>query len=110
MLVTAIGALIVNLIMGYFLHNVPGSIGHSHSHGHGHIHGQEHEHTHKHSLFNLPEENKSVYESDSHKDSSDEERLIKDDEKQNNSTHAIKETSVHDITIKQTEFHKDEIL
>ena len=55
MLITAIGALIVNIIMWYFLHHssVPGGCGHHH-HGHDHEEGEE-QHR-RESLFKLPQE------------------------------------------------------
>lgn len=49
MLATAIGAFLINVIMGKFLHGDHG--GHGHDHGHSHNHGHEHkheEHSHEH--------------------------------------------------------------
>lgn len=54
MLITSIGALFVNLLMGFCLHSTPGHShghGHIHTHGHdhGHSHGHDHDHNHSHS-------------------------------------------------------------
>ena len=48
MLLTAVGALFVNLLMGYFLHDwgPDHGHGHGHSHGHSHSHGPSHGHSH----------------------------------------------------------------
>lgn len=102
MLITAIGALIVNLIMGYFLHNVPGS--------HGHPHGHECGHKHKHSLFKIPSKEESVYESDSHKDSSDEEALVKGEDRYDNQKQAIKDTSVDKVAKEKKNDQNDDNL
>lgn len=48
MLITAIGALFVNLIMGYFLHDWGPDHGFGHGHSHGHDHGHSHGHSHGH--------------------------------------------------------------